>query len=134
MVLVVLSDRYGNPAVQHAYADVKRVFECDGAINTICLTEENVWRLDGPGFAANLVLKFNIKAGGINHISSTLEKIFHRKNGNGTMIVGADFVGSEPFVRTGSFPSETQRSCLGWPWCLAGNGCGWLRAASRTSD
>lgn len=89
VILVVFR---GSPARQEDYADVKRAFETVGGINTVCLTQRNVVKLTNPGFVANLVLKFNIKAlrdGGVNHVpDATVLKVLH--GSNDTMVMGAD--------------------------------------------
>jgi hypothetical protein len=79
--LVVFSGR----ADTSVYGRVKILGDCLYGIHTSCVLSENVLK-KGPSFAANVALKWNLKAGGANHILADNIRLLSEN----TMVVGYD--------------------------------------------
>ncbi|VUC20833.1 unnamed protein product [Clonostachys rosea] len=79
--LVVFSGR----ADTSVYGRVKILGDCIYGIHTSCVLSENVLK-KGPSYAANVALKWNLKAGGANHILAENIQLLSEK----TMVVGYD--------------------------------------------
>ncbi|CAH0016445.1 unnamed protein product [Clonostachys rhizophaga] len=79
--LVVFSGR----ADTSVYGRVKILGDCLYGIHTSCVLSENVLN-KGQSYAANVALKWNLKAGGANHLLADNIKLLSEK----TMVVGYD--------------------------------------------
>ncbi|KAH7312378.1 QDE2-like protein [Stachybotrys elegans] len=81
-ILLVLSQKDSGAV----YSMVKTLGDCDFGIHTNCVVADN-FRKGSPGYFANVGLKWNLKAGGINHKLKDETGVL--KDG-ATMVVGYD--------------------------------------------
>lgn len=93
-VLILLNDNKSQP-----YSTIKRLCDTVMGTKTICVTRPKIERPQ-PSLFSNLVLKHNIKQGGINHAvmknAGTDQKPIIRNGfaelGSDTMVIGADVI------------------------------------------
>jgi hypothetical protein len=91
-------------------------------MHTVCVTPEKKGKLSDAQFQGNLALKFNVKAGGRNHILPEAELILLKQKGT-TMVVGADVThpgpGSVPHCPSiAAVVASIDPSCVQFPGSL----------------
>jgi eukaryotic translation initiation factor 2C len=112
LVLIVLPRRSAN-----TYALVKRIAEVHVGIHTMCISSEKVNKLAEFNFAGNVLLKYNLRLGGVNHWLNNQEGVLGKR----TMFTGIDVTHPSPGSLKGApsiaavVATEESKYFVQWP-------------------